>query len=532
MDDIRKNKLLLIGLTVAVLAPFLNKAFHIDDPLFLWMAQQIAKHPLDPYGFSVNWATFPEPMWRQMQNPPLCSYFIAAVASLIGWSEPALHFAFLFWAPLSILGTVAIARRFCREAFTAALLILFAPVFLVSATNVMCDVTLLALWLWSIECWLAGLERKRWSFFALSGVLIAAATLTKYFGLALVPLLAIYTLFQDWKNWQRLLFLLIPIAAVMAYEFWTKSKYGQGLFTYAMFYSRTVLAGSISSFAGQLLTGLAFAGGCFIAPLFYSRRVWWLALAIIAVVFAAFYFLLPIHPDWQLGSNITLVRIEGALFAAIGVGIIALAIVDLVQRRDAESLFLALWLIGTFVFAVFFNWSITARTFLPMIPCAALLVMRLVGETRQSFFVTYGRVFAVAVVSLFVATADYRQANTAREAAEVFRQRFQRETGTVWFQSHWGLQYYMQQWGAKPLNARDSEITSGDLMIVPANNTAITPIGLEKVLPPEEQNFPVFPFVSTHGRGTGAAFYTGIRGPIPWAIDHVGPEMYYVARFR
>ena len=39
---------------VAVLAPFLNKAFHIDDPLFLWMAQQIAHHPGDPYGFAVN----------------------------------------------------------------------------------------------------------------------------------------------------------------------------------------------------------------------------------------------------------------------------------------------------------------------------------------------------------------------------------------------------------------------------------------------------------------------------------------------
>ena len=89
------------------------------------MAQQIAKHPFDPYGFSVNWSTFPEPMWKVMQNPPLCSYYIAAVASLIGWSEMALHLGFLIWPILSILATFAISRRFCREPLIAALLTLF-----------------------------------------------------------------------------------------------------------------------------------------------------------------------------------------------------------------------------------------------------------------------------------------------------------------------------------------------------------------------------------------------------------------------
>jgi len=77
--------------TAAALAPFLNKAFHIDDPLFLWMAEQITRHPLDPYGFTVNWAGPPQPMWVAMQNPPLCSYFIAAVSALFGSNEIALH---------------------------------------------------------------------------------------------------------------------------------------------------------------------------------------------------------------------------------------------------------------------------------------------------------------------------------------------------------------------------------------------------------------------------------------------------------
>src|SRR5205085_12580163 len=99
------------------------------------MAQQIAKHPLDPYGFDVNWSAFTQPMSLVMQNPPLCSDFIAAVASVVGWSEMALHSAFLFWTVLSVFGTFALARRLSRKPFIAALLAILTPVFPVPSTS-------------------------------------------------------------------------------------------------------------------------------------------------------------------------------------------------------------------------------------------------------------------------------------------------------------------------------------------------------------------------------------------------------------
>jgi len=531
--------LILIAVTIAALAPFLNKAFHIDDPLFLWMAQQIVKHPVDPYGFSVNWASFPEPIWQQMQNPPLCSYFIAAVASVVGWSEIALHFAFLFWATMSVLGTFAVARRFCREPFLATLLTLFTPVFLVSGTNVMCDVMLLAFWIWSIELWLAGLERNRMLLLTVAAVLAAAAALTKYFGIALVPLLAVYTIVRNGKNWLGLAFLLIPIAAAAVFERWTKSQYGHGLFTGAMFFARGATKIYGQAAPAQFLIGLAFTGGCLIALPFYasrlSRKLLVQSLGIGAVCVVLFYLLVPIDPGWALGQNLLEVRLEGGLFAAIGAGIIIIAIFDLARFRSTESLFLFLWLIGTFGFVTFFNWSITARTILPLAPTVAILLVRSFGRVKQPrphALAKYGPVFAVAILSLGVAGADYRQANTAREASRAFEQRFHSDPGKIWFQSHWGFQYYMQQWGATPLNSRDSEVASGDVIIVPANNTLIIPIPRERVFAPEEVNFSIVPFVTTVGRGTGASFYSSIRGPVPWAIDRVPPEMYYVARFR
>src|SRR5437773_4125494 len=181
---------------IAALAPFLNKAFHIDDPLFLWMAQQVSQRPADPYGFSVNWYVSAKPMFSIMQNPPLNAYYMALAAKFLGWSELAMHGAFLVPAVAAVLGTFFLAQRLSGSLLTGALLMLLTPVFLVSATTVMCDVWLLALWVWSVHCWLRGLERHNYWLLLLASLLAPAAALTTYFVVSLVTLLAVYSIIQ------------------------------------------------------------------------------------------------------------------------------------------------------------------------------------------------------------------------------------------------------------------------------------------------------------------------------------------------
>ena len=163
-DSATRDAFFAIFAVIAALGPFLNKAFHIDDPLFLWIAQQISHNPDDPYGFSLNWNGSVQPMFSVMQNPPFDSYYMALAATFLGWSEPVMHAAFLVPAVAAILGTFFLARRLCDSPLLAALLTLFTPVFLVSATGVMCDVWLLALWVWSIASWLRGLEYHSYRF--------------------------------------------------------------------------------------------------------------------------------------------------------------------------------------------------------------------------------------------------------------------------------------------------------------------------------------------------------------------------------
>src|SRR5262249_39553125 len=161
------------------------------------------------------------------------------------------------------LGTFFLARRLCNSPLLAALLLLFTPVFLVSAIGVMCDLWLLALWVWSIECWMHALERNSARFLFLASILVAAAALTKYFGIALVPLLAVYTLVREPRATGRILHLLIPILVIASYEVVTKAKYGQGLFSNAMLVSWNENTKPERHFFQQLFIGLSFAGGCF-----------------------------------------------------------------------------------------------------------------------------------------------------------------------------------------------------------------------------------------------------------------------------
>ena len=182
--------------TVAVLAPFLAKPFNMDDPLFIWVARQIHLHPANPYGFDVNWAQTVFPMWNATENPPLAGYYLALGAGVFGWSEIGLHLAFLLPALAVVLGTRRLAGHFCRHPSLAALAMLFTPVFMVSSLTVMCDVLMLAFWVWAAVLWVEGLERDEFGRLAVSGLLIAFAALTKYYGACLVPLLGAYGLLR------------------------------------------------------------------------------------------------------------------------------------------------------------------------------------------------------------------------------------------------------------------------------------------------------------------------------------------------
>jgi len=535
--------LLVALVTIFALLPFITKAFNIDDILFLWTAKHIQTNPLDFYGFQVNWGRYDVDMSAFNKNPPLVSYYIALITYFFGWKEIVLHLFFLIPAVCLSVGTYFLARSFCPSPHLPAILVVFSPVFLVSSATVMSDTMMVAFYVWAIYLWLEGLKKENRLLLLGSSLLIACSALTKYFGVTLIPLLLLYTLVEKRRVDSSLIFLFIPVVIISCYEWLSYSLYDEGLIASAVSYasSRGVLKSS--NFIEKTLLGLSFTGGClagvaFFAPLLWSRQKF--------IPWAFYLFLLSIAVLCAMKrlSNLEIYNETGvpyglliqlALFISAGIHILILAIADLWENRNSSSLLLFLWVTGTFLFTCYINWTISARNIFPMLPAVAILVFSRIDHSKKgskkllTYFPQVPLVLA-AIITFAVTWADFSLANAQRSAAKTFQARYSDNANRVFFQGHWGFQYYMESHGFKPLNFRKYPKKQGDIIIVPGNNTNLRRPDkrLFKFIGKDLQETPDWVSVM-YLRGAG--FYSSVWGPMPFVFANIPPEEYKVFLF-
>jgi len=528
---------------VACLLPFSGKAFNVDDTLFIYVARQITHHPLDPYGFKVNWFLDAVPMAYETKNPPLAAYYIAAAASVAGWSERALHFAFLLPALAVVLGTYRLAQRFTDSPMLAAAATLLTPVFLVSANSVMCDTLMLALWIWAIIFWIEGTEPSRPHYLAISALLIALCALTKYFGIALIPLVAGYSLARQRRLGSWAWYLLLPIAVLTGYQHWTKAVYGLRMISEAAHMSAGVRQARQSSALAKTLVDLSFVGGLTLPALTLAPVMWpRTKILIVSIVSGVAGFLISTGRislgemlwPFDFYGHWFLVGIQLTLFIAAGFSVLALAAADAWKRKDADSLLLMLWVFGTFVFTGFLNWAINARSVLPLIPAAGILLARCLDALRTESFRWRPAMLAIplavaAAVSFWLTWADTELANSARTAAALIEQRTRNQPGTVWFQGHWGFQYYMESFGARAAVVDDPPRLPGDF-IATAGDRLLFEVRPEFVASRDVIQIPMRLGITTAQGELGAGFFSSDLGPLPFAIGPVPPERYELIR--
>ena len=529
-EVVRRPEWLLAVVVLIALVPFLTKPFNIDDPLFIWVAKHIQSHPANPYGFSANWYGRDWPVWDTTKNPPLACYYLSLAGSVFGWSEPAMHGAFLLPAIAAIVGAWRLARRLSPRPIYAAVLTLVTPVFLLSATTLMCDVLMLAFWVWALAFWLEGAERKSAGRLAAGACLIALASLTKYFGACLIPLVAVWSIarkqpVKQWAGW-----LAVPVLALIGYQLATRALYGQGLLADAASYAGVIHESSMLSNVRSLVSGLAFVGGClapvtFFAPFLWRRRQLLMGTAASLLVLCALCFI----ARNSFPGPLTPLQVAQLLFWGIGgISMLAVAMGELTRGRDADSLLLVCWVVGTFIFTSFFNWDVNGRSILPMTIPAAILVMRRL-EARAKDRPEWSRWVLAApgilggALAVWVAVADYMFAEAPQLAAQVVCNNYRREGHRLWFQGHWGFQYYMEQDGATALDLEHMHLAEGDCIAMPNRNTNVQPLK-EPVAELATITVPVGGGgMSTMYRPAGSGFYASMIGPLPFAFGPV-PE--------
>lgn len=137
---------------------------------------------------------------------------------------------------------------------------------------------------------------------------------------------------------------------------------------------------------------------------------------------------------------------------------------------------------------------------------------------------------ASGVISLWVAGADAALANSARKAASLIRDETHGEASTLWFEGHWGFQYYMESLGARAVDFSRHLIRNGDLVVIPENNIQLVEIEPEMVSSKQTVQLAMPYWATTIRWELGAGFYSSYWGPLPFTIGPVPAERYNIFR--
>ena len=543
-------------LPVVCLLPFVNKAFHIDDTVYLWVAQQIHQDPVNFFGFMMNWSDRDEWLYEFNKNPPGISYLLAAAALVVGWNEIGLHLIFLIPPALASLGIYFLAREMCARPLLATAVAVLSPVFIVSSTNLMCEPTMLAFYVWSVFLWMRGLEsRNPWLFIA-AGALMGFGGLVKYLVVSVIPLMFVYTLLHQRRPTRTLLYFLVPAVILLAYDMITLFLYDTSVLRSAVDFAMDFAASRQGSAPIRMaLMNVSFMGGCFVGSFLLAPLLWsWRRVVALCAMYPVVVLLLVSYG----GLTTSYLMYEGtqirwgyllqlALFLTAGFHLFGMLLAEVWAKRDKESMLLLMWIAGIFLFGAFVNWTINARALLPMAPPIGILVARRF-DLRHTTPINPIRVAiplcAGTAIALAVAWGDYRFAETgrlaAREAAAL-----QNLPGTTWFQGHWGFQYYMEELGHRPVDMRHFH-TYGEIHAA-ERKFKMTDIGIypgDRVVDPEnDANFrmggedegayitrtlsiPTSRWVTTMNQELGAGFYSFAYGPLPYYFGKVPAEQY------
>ena len=539
---------LVAALAVLPLLPFLGAAVSIDAPVFVAVAEQIAAHPLDPYGFELVWDPTSPRVAEFNHNPPLLSYWLAPVVATLGTQEWALHAALLPFPLLAALAFLGIARRLAGAGAMPVALLVATPAFVLLATTLLLDVPVLALMLASVYALLRANDGggARWE--CASGLAAAAAALTKYVGMSALPLLAAGLLLLPARapitraRWLRIVG--IPLVVLAGWGAFTHAVYGSVHFLGGV--SLVAAKGSVKGEVwNQVLSLPVFYGAALGFPILA-----WLArlargaggpgltLASLAAGAAVVVLALPEGNPVRRApldveeATLGAIAYAGALIAWGEAGWRA------ARSRGREDRFLLLWLGGLLVFSALVNWHVNAADALLAAPPLLLLMFR--HGARPS--PRAGALWAASLLafSLLLTASDVRQRSVYREAAVRIAREIGDAPGARWLVGQWGFQHYLVREGFLPIRPPQyhprfgaSTLAAGDWVAVARNVSQLDVAGIMAAYGVERVRvwrFAAWLPLRATNPDAGAGFYTHMAGYVPFAWSWVPLEEIVLAR--
>jgi 4-amino-4-deoxy-L-arabinose transferase-like glycosyltransferase len=379
----RREVLVVAALTLLPLLPFLGKAWAIDAPVFVAVAEQILRAPLDPFGFQMYWDATSLDAAEFNRNPPLLSYWIAPWLALSGGAEWVVRLACLPIPVAAALSFLGIARRLGPDAFGATALLVTTPAFVVLASSLLLDVPMLAASLFGVYALLRGVEPGHEGWLWVAGAAAGAAVLSKYAGLAAAPLLAAGAWLLAERRGRAVARVLLPWAAILCA--WAALTYVQNGAVHFLGSTDVVIRRSLAApvLIGQLTAIPIWYGAALGFPVAlwgraFARGRGGAALAIAAILLggAVALWILP----WGEPLRRNPPGPEAQIIAALGCAGGLFLWTSLLDPRhwwpEPIDRFLALWAGGWLVFSSGVNWHVNAADALLAAPPALLLLFR------------------------------------------------------------------------------------------------------------------------------------------------------------
>lgn len=529
----KSSLVLLIFIAVAIALPFIFKAFHLDDTIFVWLGLEKVNDPfalgLPDHGYEGNFFS----LYLDTHPPLLTSYLSLLIRIFGGPGEAGLHLGLIIFPVLAAVSMFYLGRRFTDSPLIGALLLIVTPGFMVMTQSVMTDVPALSLWLAAIASYVYAIDRydRQNRLLVSAGVFTSLAILTTYQSFSLLPLLFVYALLKRRVTIKAMLPLAAALAVFAAIVIYYLIAIGNPP---KLSYSSGVNLAPVF-IANKLLSIVSVIGGATVFPLFLvagmlKGKKEYLAFTAIFGLLFIFFLGKTIAGEYTLAGGIlqTIFYSAGllAVYRFFNAGADAF-FTDERSDKDRDSIFLVLWISGVLVYSILLLPYASTRYLLPLFPPVILMFVRytrgvIADRTRWSRF-AIAAVAGTAITGLAVSIADYQLSAVYRDFASDYSGTLAAGDHQIWFAGEFGLRYYLEVEGGRYLTKQDDSPAPGDYVILSHGLIAYfisddlkNRLQLERSIDyPAGGGWPI----RVQDRESQAGFYDQFHGNLPYSIS-------------
>ncbi len=488
-----KAHLIVVLVSLLLSLPFLFKPFHIDDYLYLKIAENAIKNPLFAHDFPLIYEGKSYPDMASHSHPPGMGYLLAPAILLSRRLalplEPITRLLMIVFLAIAGSSALALARRLSdsdeRINYTdrrkhppkglfIALLLVASPAVLIVSQTLSPDLPALALWLAALAFYTGGIESGDRRRLLLGAILQTGALAISYQAAAITPLALLYGWLRRRLNrfaWTLALTPLAILALWFAVCYWHFGRFTP-LFTIEFAAGRESWSAARSM--EKVVAVLSYIGGTIAFPLFLAAPFagWLRGRALVLAALSAAIICQLVAGDYSLWQKTLLAFFItcGLIFSSWIFVETAVQLAGMRSRSgcDWKALFLGAWFCGVFLYCSTILFTSTARYILPLaLPALLLLARRLDSLALHRRAYLGAGLAATIAISLPLAAADYEFARIYVDISNKLRREFASRGFGISFCGEWGFRHYLEAAGFKLLSSDDSTPRGGQIVARP-----------------------------------------------------------------